>query len=192
MIFPKVQKRHVILTGGPGGGKSSLLEVLREKGYVCVDEVARDLIKEEVARKGEALPWKDAEKFRDRMFEAQLKACARAPIEGTVFFDRGPIDCIAYSHLEGISVPEKIQEESRKIQFYKKVFATPPWEEIYKNDAERKQSFQEAVDTYEQIVATYREYGYEVVVLPKAHLEKRVDFLLEEIHGCGRGEETGK
>ncbi|MBT4917455.1 AAA family ATPase [Candidatus Peregrinibacteria bacterium] len=175
------QNMYVILTGGPGGGKSSVLEVLRNKGYLCVDEVARDLIKEEVAANGDALPWKNTEKFRDNMFREQVKVYESTNHDGIVFFDRGLVDCIAYSRLIGANIPENMDQISREVKFNKLVFVTPPWEDIYQNDEERKQSFQEAIETYDQIVAAYREYGYETVDLPKVSVEDRVDFILVKL-----------
>ena len=43
----------------------------------------------------------------------------------------------------------------------------PPWREIYRNDEERKQDFAEAVASYDACVATYREFGYEPVDVPR-------------------------
>ncbi len=172
---------YVILTGGPGGGKSAILEALRDRGYLCVDEVARDLIKEEVTAGGDALPWRNREKFRDNMFHEQLKVYESIDHDGIIFFDRGLIDCLAYSRLIGSEIPEEMDQISINTQFNKIVFVTPPWEEIYRNDEERKQSFQEAIETYNQIVAAYQEYGYETVDLPKVSVEQRVEFILERL-----------
>lgn len=172
---------YVILTGGPGGGKSSILKALGDRGYLCVDEVARDLIKQEVAAGGGALPWKDSETFRDNMFREKIKVYESIDHEGVVFFDRGLIDCLAYSRLIDAKIPEEMDQISRNTRFNKIVFVTPPWKEIYQNDEERKQSFQEAIETYDQIVAAYREYGYETVDLPKVSVEKRIEFILEKL-----------
>lgn len=172
---------YVILTGGPGGGKSSILKALCDRGYLCVDEVARDLIKREVAAGGDALPWKDSATFRDDMFREQIKVYESIDHEGVVFFDRGLIDCLAYSRLIGAKIPEEMDQISRNTRFNKTVFVTLPWKEIYQNDEERKQSFQEAIETYDQIVAAYREYGYKTVDLPKVSVEKRVEFILEKL-----------
>ncbi len=172
---------YVILTGGPGGGKSSLLEELRSRGYLCMDEVARDLIKKEVAAGGDALPWDNAEKFRNNMLQEQVKLYNSIQHDGVTFFDRGLIDCIAYSRLIGAEIPEEMDRISRELKFKQSVFVTPPWEEIYRNDEERKQSFEEATETYNQIVAAYREYGYEIVDLPKVSVRARAQFVLEKL-----------
>jgi predicted ATPase len=37
-----------VLTGGPGAGKTTLLNQLEEMGYMCVPEVAREIIREQM------------------------------------------------------------------------------------------------------------------------------------------------
>lgn len=44
-----------IITGGPGTGKTTITEELKRRGYYCVDEVARQIIKEQVENNGDAL-----------------------------------------------------------------------------------------------------------------------------------------
>ena len=46
-----------IITGGPGVGKTTLLEVLAKQGFPYVPEVARKIIREQVSQNGDALPW---------------------------------------------------------------------------------------------------------------------------------------
>ncbi|MCD8177326.1 MAG: AAA family ATPase [Tannerellaceae bacterium] len=54
---------HYILTGGPGVGKTSLLDGLRQKGFLCVDEVARDIIRNEMVTGGNAVPWGNVQEY---------------------------------------------------------------------------------------------------------------------------------
>lgn len=172
---------YVILTGGPGGGKTTLVEALREQGYPCVEEVGRAVIQEQVESGGDALPWADKEKFKQRMFEAQLKAFQTPQCEKVVFFDRGLLDTLAYAKLENLEITEEMLLRAKETKFHDVVFITPPWEEIYQNDQERKQDFAEAIRTYEHMAAIYREYGYTVVNLPKDSVSKRISFILETL-----------
>jgi predicted ATPase len=52
-----------------------------------------------------------------------------------------------------------------------------PWPEIFEQDAERKQTVEEAGRTYESMVTTYNEQGYELVELPRACVAERVRFV---------------
>jgi predicted ATPase len=40
-------------------------------------------------------------------------------------------------------------------RYNRRVFIAPPWREIFQQDSERKQDFDEAVRTYDSLVATY-------------------------------------
>ena len=56
-----------IITGGPGSGKTSVIYELRERGYPCVDEVGRKIIREQLLIGGDALHWCDKAKFLELM-----------------------------------------------------------------------------------------------------------------------------
>jgi predicted ATPase len=57
----------------------------------------------------------------------------------------------------------------------------PPWQQIYVNDSERWQTFEEAVALYHAIKDTYQLLRYTVVELPKAPVQDRVKFVLSHI-----------
>lgn len=181
-----------ILTGGPGSGKSSVIDELSRQGYTCAEEVGRAVIQDQVAIDGEALPWKDAARFRDLMFEAQLELYDSFKSKKIVFFDRGLIDCIGYSRLVDIEVPATMKQLAMEHPFNPTVFTFPPWEEIYANDEERKQDFDEAVATYEAMVEVYREYGYTTLDVPKLPVKDRVAFILDSIELESPGNEGEK
>lgn len=48
-----------IITGGPGVGKTALIEELNRQGFSTVPEDARRIIKEQIDLGGDGLPWKD-------------------------------------------------------------------------------------------------------------------------------------
>lgn len=56
-----------ILTGGPGSGKSTVLNLLFSMGYPVVPEVGRKIIQEQVSIKGNALPWGDTCRYAELM-----------------------------------------------------------------------------------------------------------------------------
>ena len=42
--MPLFENKKIVISGGPGSGKSTLVGLLRRKGYKCVDEFSRTLI----------------------------------------------------------------------------------------------------------------------------------------------------
>ncbi len=179
-----------ILTGGPGGGKTSILDELKRQGYHCVEESGRQVIKEQQLEAGCALPWSDKIAFRDLMIERDKKQYLEASEQkGPVFFDRGVPDSIGYSHLEGLSIPEELVDSVKeKFRYQNLVFITPPWKEIYANDSERKQDFDEAVRTYNAVAKVYRDLGYNLVEVPKVSVKERVAFILKKINSIHSSE----
>lgn len=171
-----------IVTGGPGMGKTAIIKALGELEHITVPETGREIIRQQVATGGHALPWDDRQAFARRMFEQSVADYeALTPARGPVFFDRGIADTIGYLELCGLPVPAEMLLVARSHRFNKKVFLTPPWQAIYEQDAERKQSFAEAVATYDCMISVYQRLNYELVLLPEAPVAARVQLLLETV-----------
>ena len=176
----EVTKRFIVLTGGPGSGKSTLLGALRTSGYVCLDEGGRGIIQNQVTIGGRAVPWQDAALFAELMLSWDMRSYRFAEQSaGPVFFDRGVVDVAAYFRLIGLAPPVHVENAVKAFRYNPRVFIAPPWREIYSQDRERKQDFEEAVKTYEAIAATYTGYGYELIQLPRETLETRLRFVLD-------------
>lgn len=163
-------------------GKTSLIDELTGLHYFCVEESGRKFIKEEVSRQGKALPWEDPVSFAEAMFTMAVHDFSNyKAVTEPVFFDRGIPDVIGYLMLCGLPVPDKMVLAANAFRYHQKVFITPPWEEIYNNDSERKQSFAEAIATYEIMKTVYADLGYSLIELPKYPIAERADFVVQEI-----------
>ncbi|KMS52516.1 ATPase [Novosphingobium barchaimii LL02] len=175
-----LSNRFVVISGCSGGGKSTLLAELARRGHDVVEEPGRRVIAETLAGDGSALPWIDIQAFARRAIEVSLRDRAEAQRhKGWVFFDRGLIDAaVALEHASGKPVAESF---CRKHRYHREVFLTPPWPEIYRHDADRRHDMTAALDEYERLLAAYPHLGYDVVILPKASVEARADFLLERL-----------
>lgn len=181
-----IADRFVVVTGGPGSGKTTLVDALEASGYARTTEAGRAIIQEEVAAGGSALPWADREAFAARMLDRDVRTYRTVSEvaeghHGPVFFDRGIPDVIGYRRLVGLPVPSALEETARRLRYHSRVFLAPPWPEIFHADAERKQDFAEAARTFGAMRAVYAEYGYAVVELPKAPVAERVAFMLREL-----------
>jgi predicted ATPase len=167
-----------VVTGGPGSGKSTLIDALAEAGYARSLEAGRAIIQDQVAIDGPALPWRDRQAFAELMLCWEMRSYRMARDQpGPVLFDRGVPDVAGYLRLVGLPVPAHIHRAAETFRYNRIVLIAPPWPEIFRGDPERKQSLDEAVRTYEAMVATYRDYGYALVELPRATIEERMRFV---------------
>ena len=169
-----------IITGGPGGGKTSLLESLASKGYNYIPETARQIIKERLS-KG-LTPRPDAKTFAREIFDQDWKNfISNSDLSSLLFFDRSFMDSACMLFDSDVDSYDKIRNTHLASRYNNKVFITPPWQEIYSNDAERDQSFEQSIEVYQRLENWYREHDYDIVVLPKDTIENRVKFILDQI-----------
>jgi len=174
--------RRILVTGGPGSGKTSLIEALAAGGHATSPEAGRAVIRRQQAIDGQALPWRDRALFAELMLDRDLDAHARAgTATGPVFFDRGVPDVFGYLTLCGLPVPAHVERAVREIRYDRQVFIAPVWEGIFGRDAERKQDLDEARRTFDAMAEVYPRFGYELVELPKAPLAERVAFVLSRL-----------
>ncbi|HXJ89325.1 MAG TPA: AAA family ATPase [Candidatus Binatia bacterium] len=174
--------RFHIITGGPGSGKSSIIEGLRQRGFASAPEAGRAIIQDQMAIEGRALPWADRMLFAELMLSWDIRSYRlAAEHNGPVFFDRGIPDVLGYLRLSNLSVPEHMNKAAAVFPYNPTVFVAPPWKEIFHQDRERKQDFNEAVRTYEALASMYEELGYELVGLPQGPVDDRVGFILGRV-----------
>ncbi len=171
-----------IVTGGPGSGKSTLIDALASRGIATMPEAGRAIIQDQVAIGGDALPWADRCKFAELMLSWELRSRRAAQtVDSPVIFDRGVPDVLGYLRLCALPVPPHALKAAQLFRYHRRVLIAPPWQAIFTHDRERKQSFAEAQATYQALVDVYLSLDYELFHLPLAPVEERVQFALDVI-----------
>ena len=172
----------VVISGCSGGGKSTLVAELSSRGFATVPEAGRRIVAEELAGNGESLPWVSLESFARKAIDLgrRDREEVRKQKLRWIFFDRSLVDAYAaLAHATGdISATDELLSRDR---YHPTVFLTPPWPEIYSEDAERRNDFEAAVAEFERLKMIYPALGYSVVLLPKIPVEDRADFLLARL-----------
>jgi predicted ATPase len=175
-----------VITGGPGSGKTTLIDALEAAGFARTQEAGRGVIQDQVAINGPALPWRDRLAFAELMLAWDMRSHhAARQLAGPVFCDRGVPDTLGYLRLSGLPVPAHMETAAVQFRYASRIFVAPPWREIFAQDAERKQDFAEAERTHAAMVETYSRLGYRLVELPRAPVAERVRFVVGAIGGSG-------
>ena len=180
-----------VITGGPGAGKTTALEAIAGRGFHCVPESARAIIKE---RKASGLsPRPSADQFGSEMLKEDIASYRDTPVQNNpVFFDRGVCDSLSFLYLhEAISLAE-VEAHVKEFRYNDLVFLLPPWQDIYRKDSERDQSFTEAVAVYEILRNWYAQWHYNVAEVSCVSVNERADFILKTIQAALTNQSTSR
>lgn len=173
------EPKKIIITGGPGAGKSTLIDRIRLLGYPCIDEAARVVINQYYAQN--ISPWGNMQEFVRLVYERIFPELQK-PLHGTTFCDRSILDCIAYLKEAGMSVPDYLKEFDPHLYYSREVFILPPWQEIYRQEKARQQAYDKAILLYQSIVSTYQDYGFWLTEVPPLKVGERIDFIFEKLN----------
>lgn len=170
-----------VITGGPGFGKTVLIDKLRKLGYQTGEEIARQIIIQQIECQGDILPWKDSSKFEKLVMQKRLEFLNSIDFQDIAFSDRGLPDQKGFSIYKGKVISKELASAVLLNRYAKKVFVTPPWDQIYENDLIRTETFEEAEKIHDCILQAYIESGYDLVDLPLASQDERIDFIIRSL-----------
>ena len=175
--------KRIVITGGPGSGKTALINYLEKEGYQVMHEISRDVILQAQKEGIEQLFLENPILFSEKLLEGRLKQfhegknCA-SPV---LFYDRGMPDVTAYMDFVDTHYPVNFSETCEKFK-YDAVFVLPPWEEIYQQDNERYESYDQAEKIFHFLKNGYEKFGYKIIEVPVGPIKDRVDFILKNLN----------
>lgn len=168
-----------VITGGPGSGKTTTIDILEARGYKTVIEHARQYLQIQQFNGHPVEEVKGHQKeFQLAILKMQIEAEKQLDPEDIVFLDRAIPDGHAYYHY--LNIPEAAEmTEALKDISYKKVFMLAPLpivqDEIRKEDTAAQQKIQEALEK------VYAELPFPVVHVPVMEPYERVEFILQNL-----------
>ena len=171
--------KRIVITGGPGSGKTTLINHIEHLGYPTMHEVSRDIINEARKQGIDQLFLTDPMLFSQKLLESRLSQFEKAKDLETayVFYDRATPDITAYMDFIGAEYSPEF-EKPCFTHLYDCVFLLPPWELIYTKDNERYETFAQAQEIYKSLCDGYKKYGYTIIEVPQGAINQRCDFIL--------------
>jgi len=194
-----------IISGGPGTGKTSVINELEKRGFKILKEAARELSKTDKRFIGKSVLEVNKKDFQDAIFEFQIKQIKEIETRKKerennkfnkinnkreddkenkneiVFSDRGIGDTLVYYKINNLKIPKEKLEKTKKIR-YKKIFILD-FLDFYEHDELRKESKEEQEKIHSKIIKMYENLGYKnkIVIVPFMSIEERADFVLNNL-----------
>jgi predicted ATPase len=176
-----IKNKYFILTGAMGAGKTTILNSLREKGFVCIDEAARQIINEQRSFNGEGVWDKNPHLFVQLMLSRAIYQYEiNSNSKDVIIFDRGIPDLIGHAELSKMN-KEVFVNASKLYKYNENVFMFNGWKEIYSTDEERKMDYDSANRFGKNVSCIYKELGYNITDVPFDSVEKRVEYIISSI-----------
>ena len=179
-----MRNKKIVITGGPGSGKTEIINELESRGYHVRHEIVRNLYKEGKKKGINAFKKNPLEfsrnllDFRISQFNSssELKYDKKKPY---VFFDRGIHDTFAYLNFL------KKNYDYKNIIFsfsYDFVFLLNPWKKIYKKDDERMESFSDSRKLFNSIKQIYSEAKIKSKTILNDSVKNRVNYIINYLN----------
>ena len=175
----RIKTNWYVITGGPSSGKTTTVNLLKERGYITTFEHARHYIDTQ------RLLGKTIEEIKKHQREFQLGILDMQIVQESqilpdilVFLDRAIPDTLAYCRFLDLQEEKKLTEAMLTV-FYKKVFildCLPVVKDYARTEDEAAQKKIQSL-----LVQVYESLGSPIVHVPLLTPEERVDFILKNL-----------
>lgn len=169
-----------IITGGPGFGKSTVINCLRALGIMVIPEAARYVIDRNSIAGQDLLTISSRYTFDKYIIKIMVEQYLQCNKSKLTLYDRGIPDLIAWRKYFKMNCDDVI-ELAHQYKYENMVFITKPWIEIYSQNVNRPFSFDASCEINTILGDVYTDLGYTLEYLPNDTNEARVDFILGKL-----------
>ena len=168
-----------VITGGPGSGKTTTINLLKARGYKTTIEHARHYLETQLVmgktieevRKNQAI-------FQTGILQMQIAQEAALSPSEVVFLDRAIPDALAYYRYLSLPV-DQILTEALRTASYKKIFVLDCLPIV--NDYVRREDEAAQKMIHQLLIDVYRSMDFPIIQVPLLPPDKRVDFILKNL-----------
>lgn len=174
--------KTIVITGGPGSGKTSIINELTKRGFTCSEEISREITLKARENGIEQLFITNPLQFSELLLEGRVKQYTEALSSNNefVFLDRGIPDITAYMDFIGDTYPDSFTKACENYK-YDSVFILAPWQDIFSGDSERYENFDQALEIHEKLLETYTKFGYDLRDVPFGSIEARAEHIMDVV-----------
>lgn len=173
----------IVLTGAPGTGKTTVLNLIKAQKYCCFDEISRKIIQQAQLEGTLNIFETQPLLFSEQLLKHRLAQFQLTESKDTTFcfLDRGLPDITAYLNYANQTYQAELFSAIDEY-IYDIVFVFPPWEQIYTKDQERMETFEQAVEIHKHILKAYQKKHRLIIEVPFDTPENRCKFIQEQIN----------
>ncbi|MBV2166205.1 MAG: ATP-binding protein [Kaistella sp.] len=172
----KIITQWNVITGGPCTGKTTVVNILAQRGYKTTIEHARHYIDMQKI-KGRTVEEirKNKKEFQLSVLNMQIAEENSLDPNETAYLDRALPDAMAYYEFLGLKVDEFLIQQCHKYHYHK-VFILDRLP--LTNDYARLEDESEQLRIHSLIIAVYKKLDVPLIHVPVLPPEQRVDFIL--------------
>lgn len=175
----KQKTNWYVITGGPGCGKTTTVNILKERGYKITIEHARHYLDTQLVtgktveeiRSNQIL-------FQSEILKMQIEHEASLNPDDIIFLDRAIPDALAYYRFLNLEEDQALLKALEQV-FYKKIFILNPLPLV--NDYARTEDEEAQKRIHGLIIEVYNSLPFDILHVPVLTVEERVNFILENI-----------
>ncbi|MBO2545390.1 MULTISPECIES: AAA family ATPase [Flavobacteriaceae] len=179
MQTKKASTNWQVITGGPSTGKTTVINMLAERGYKTTIEHARHYI-DTMRTEGQTVEElrSNRKKFQIGVLDMQIEQEASILPQDLVFLDRAIPDAMAYYQFLKLDYDEKLLTAVKNTS-YKKIFILDRLP--FTKDYARTEDEEAQKKIHQLIIDVYTSLGFPIVSVPVLPPTERVEFILKNI-----------